>query len=242
MSFIRYARRTAALASFVCLAVAKPIFAAEINVPAEQPTVQAAVNAASPGDVIRVSPGSYVGSLQFQGKDLRIESTEGPEVTTIQGNGGTAVDIGPSAALVGFTVTGGANYFGGGMAVHGEGTLIKGNIFERNLQFSGGFGAAIAVNNASPIIERNVFRFNSAGGDTQYLTGTIGLINFSSPRIINNLFYDNDCRALNITVPSTLPCRKAPTPKSSTTPSCATPWESMWTRAFRQRATSTVTT
>jgi hypothetical protein len=184
------------------LLAASPVFSAEINVPADQPTIQAAVNAASSGDIIRVAPGNYVGSLQFNGKNLRLESTGGPEVTTIRSNGGTTIDIGPGAALIGFTVTGGMDAFGAGMDVHGTGTHIRGNIFEGNVQSAGGYGAAIGINSASPVIERNVFRNNSAGGDTQFLTGVISLINYSSPRIINNLFYDNDCRALNITVTS----------------------------------------
>jgi hypothetical protein len=184
------------------LLAASPVFSAQINVPADQPTIQAAVNAASSGDVIRVAPGIYIGSLQFNGKDLQLESIGGPAVTTIQGSGGTAIDIGPNAAVIGFTITGGMASFGGGMAVHGQGTLIRGNVFEGNVQHYGGFGAAIAMNSASPVIERNIFRYNSAEGDTQHLAGVVGIVNFSSPRIINNLFYDNQCRALSITVPA----------------------------------------
>ncbi len=184
------------------LLAAAPVFSAEINVPADQPTIQAAINTASSGDIIRVAPGNYIGSLSFQGKNLRLESTGGPEVTTIRGSGGTAVDIGPGAALIGFTVTDGMAYFGAGMAVHGWGTLIRGNIFENNVQNYGGYGAAIGINRASPIIERNIFRYNSAQGDTQHLASVVGVINASSPRITNNLFYDNACRALNITIPT----------------------------------------
>jgi serine protease len=178
---------------------AKPAAAAVITVPGDFPTIQSAINAAAPGDMVLVSPGVYVESLRFNGKDVSVMSTNGPQTTTIQGNGGATVDIGPGAAIIGFKITGGLADFGAGMGVHGSGTVVRGNIFDGNVQGSGGFGAGIGGNSASPIIEQNIFRNNSC--DNQLLSGVIAFVNSSSPRIANNIFEDNPCRAIDMTLP-----------------------------------------
>jgi hypothetical protein len=182
-------------------ATAHPAIAgsAEIHVPGDYATIQEALNAANDGDTILVDPGAYPGYVRFNGKDVSLQSTGGPDVTVIQVDGGTAVDIGPGAAFVGFTVTGGSAAFGGGMVVHGVGTVIAGNIFDGNNQTAGGAGAAIVGNNASPTIEENLFRNNSS--DNQFLSGVVSFINDSSPRIVNNIFVDNPSRAINMTLP-----------------------------------------
>jgi hypothetical protein len=120
----------------------------------------------------------------------------GPSRTIIEGTNDTAVDIGPNAAIIGFTIRKGIASFGAGMAIHGTGTLIKQNIFETNTQLYGGFGAGIGGNAASPIIDSNIFRNNSCENDTQLLTGVITFVNDSSPVIINNIIVNNACRAL----------------------------------------------
>ena len=195
---MRNALRVAALA----LAVLTPtvhLQAAVFNVPADFSTIQAALNAAQNGDTVLVAPGTYTQSLNFNGRAVELRSTAGPNVTTIQGSGGTAVTIGGAASLVGFRVTGGQASFGAGVSVSGTGTVIRGNVFEGNAQGAGGFGAAIGGNSASPIIERNVFRNNTA--DNQFLSGVVSFVNSSSPRIVNNVFEGNPARAINLTLP-----------------------------------------
>jgi serine protease len=171
----------------------------EIHVPGDYPTIHEALDAARDGDKILVDPGVYGEYVRFSGKNVVLASSGGADVTTIQVNGGTAVDIGPRGAMVGFTITGGSAAFGGGMTVNGNGTVIARNIFDGNMQTAGGAGAAIVGNNASPIIEENLFRNNSS--DNQFLSGVISFINGSSPRIVNNIFVDNPSRAINMTLP-----------------------------------------
>src|SRR5438309_7516139 len=66
--------------------------AATINVPAGQPTIQAAINAASNGDTILVAPGTYRENINFMGKAITVTSSGGPAVTTINGSArGTVV-------------------------------------------------------------------------------------------------------------------------------------------------------
>jgi hypothetical protein len=196
------APRALALAAAVatCLAlVPRPALAAQLRVPDDFPTIQAALDAAASGDTVLVEPGTYPENLNFQGKDVELRSTDGAAVTTLAVPGATGVMIGPAGAFVGFTVTGAVADFGAAMAVSGVGTLIQDNIFDGNVQTAGGFGAAIGGNSASPVIDRNVFRNNSC--DAQFLSAVLAFVNSSSPRITNNLFVDNPCRAINMTLP-----------------------------------------
>ncbi len=174
--------------------------AATFHVPGDFPTIQQALDAVASGDTVLVHPQTWVGSLQFRGKDVTLQSTDGPQATEIRGNGGTTIDIGPLGAVVGFSVTQGSAPFGAGMAVHGSGTRIQGNVFQDNFQGAGGFGAAIGGNGASPTIEANRFRRNHC--DSQFLSGVVAFVNSSSPRIVNNVFEDNDCRGINMTLPA----------------------------------------
>jgi hypothetical protein len=170
------------------------------QVPGDHPTIQAAIDAASAGETIAVAPGIYPENLNFNGKNVTLQSTAGASRTIIDGLSSTVVNIGPNAAIVGFTIRNGAN-FGGGVEVHGAGTVIKSNLFDSNKQGgAGGFGAAaIGGNNASPVIDGNFFRNNSC--DDQFLSGVIAFVNFSSPTISNNIFANNPCRAINMTLP-----------------------------------------
>ena len=59
-------------------------WSATINVPADQPTINAAIAAASAGDIILVAPGIYTENVLVT-KSLTIRSTGGRGVTTIQG-------------------------------------------------------------------------------------------------------------------------------------------------------------
>ena len=76
-------------------------------------SIQAAIDAAEPGDVILVEPGTYSESLDLRGKGLELRSTEGAERTTVDGTGaGTSVLIAegtpPGTLVSGFAFTGGA--------------------------------------------------------------------------------------------------------------------------------------
>jgi hypothetical protein len=169
------------------------------RVPGDFSDIQSAINAAATGDTVLVAAGSYTGSLNFSGKAITVQSADGPTATAIIGNGGTTITIGSSGALIGFTVSHGVGYDGGGMTVVGTGTLIRGNIFTDNAALVGGTGAAIAGNGASPLIDSNVFRQNTC--DTQLTAGVVVFVGQSAPQIINNLFVDNPCRAINMTLP-----------------------------------------
>jgi hypothetical protein len=195
--------RAALLAALVSLlAVTAP--AATIHVPADQPTIQQAINAANSGDLVVVSPGTYIELIDYHGKAISIQSIGGPEQTIIDGNNaGTVVTFqtseGAQSVLTGFTIQHGNASFGAGIMLSGTSPTISRNVFQNNAQGAGGFGAAIGGNASSPVIERNTFVANTC--DSQFLSGVVSFVNSSSPHIINNIFRQNPCRAINMVLP-----------------------------------------
>lgn len=106
-----------------------------IHVPADHPTIQAAIVAAVDGDTVLVAPGTYVEELDYLGKAITVAS-EGGASATILSNVNSAVsfvnDEGPGSVLHGFTVTGNNS---SRAAIHGPGTsprivqcVIRGNL------------------------------------------------------------------------------------------------------------------
>ncbi|NLE57002.1 MAG: right-handed parallel beta-helix repeat-containing protein [Planctomycetes bacterium] len=87
-----------------------------LRVPSAYPTVQAAVDAASYGDIVLVEPGRYSGvgnvDIDFKGKDITVRGEGGAEATIIdcQGQRGFYLHTGETnlAVVDGLTITGGA--------------------------------------------------------------------------------------------------------------------------------------
>lgn len=75
------------------LALPAGAMAATINVPADQATIQGAINAAAPGDTILVAPGTYNETIVINQADLEIISTGGRNVTTIADAPGVGIPI-----------------------------------------------------------------------------------------------------------------------------------------------------
>ena len=75
-------RRTHTLSLITVLVSAGLADAATINVPADEPTINAAIDAASVGDLILVQPGTYTLTVQLS-KAVTVRSTDGPAVTVI---------------------------------------------------------------------------------------------------------------------------------------------------------------
>ena len=101
-----------------------------IQVPQDQPTIQAGIAAAVDGDTVLVAPGTYVEQIEYLGKAITVRSSGGAAVTTIDSQGmdnwfdfpfGPVVRFvdgeGSSSVLEGFTITGG-QHNGSGSAGH----------------------------------------------------------------------------------------------------------------------------
>ena len=97
-----------ALAGF--LPAASSCLAADRFVPAQYPTIQAAVAACQSGDRVLVAPGTYAGPVQLGGGGVQLVSEQGPELTVITGrplpSPGPAIFI-SSGLVEGFRLTGG---------------------------------------------------------------------------------------------------------------------------------------
>jgi len=149
--------------------------AAVLRVPSEFATIQAAIDAAAPSDVVIVAPGSYRETLDYLGKDIAVISAKGPDVTVIQGPADTALvtfHAGETEAAIldGFTLTGGIGTPTG---------------HDRN-------GGAIFCKNASPTIVG--CRFVENRGAALTLGGAIFVLGDASPRIEDCEFLDNEAR------------------------------------------------
>lgn len=184
--------------------VITPCVSATINVPVDESTIQAAIDAAADGDVILVAPGTYQERIDFQGKTISLISQQGATSTIIDGQSlGTVITMesgeGADSVIEGFTITGGNASFGAGIYLLATAPTIRHNIFLNNDQTAGGFGAAIGGFSGSPIIEFNEFIGNTC--DSQFTSGVLSFVNGSSPLIHDNLIHDNDCRAINMVLP-----------------------------------------
>ncbi len=156
-------RHSNLIVGLLALNVFQNSFAATINVPANMPTIQGAINVAGTGDEIVVAPGVYFERIDFLGKAITVRSQNvlNPAATTINaGAGGRAVTFnsgeGTASKLSGITLTNGQGNPGGGgyvgftsnptiencrfvnnQAVDGGGLAIMGNATVRSCWFSG---------------------------------------------------------------------------------------------------------
>lgn len=98
---------------FFCAAGAQAADAqTTITVPADQPSIQAGIDAAANGDTVMVAPGTYFENLNFNGKLITVTSSDGPATTIIDGGGLGPVAIfdtneSANSVLNGFTLQNG---------------------------------------------------------------------------------------------------------------------------------------
>jgi Right handed beta helix region/Abnormal spindle-like microcephaly-assoc'd, ASPM-SPD-2-Hydin len=167
-----------------------------IHVPADQPTIQAGINAATNGDTVLVSPGTYIENINFNGKAITVASAKGPKVTIIDGQQRDSVVIFSNketvtSILAGFTIQNGyaTTYItGGGISMQfSSAATITGNIITAN---QGCLGGGIYGQGGTPVITKNVISKNSttcgngSGGGIE-LDATYG------PQIIGNVIENN---------------------------------------------------
>ena len=180
-------KKSRQLWSVVLVAVAGGVSsagAADLWVPSQYPTIQAAIDAAAHGDRIRVMPGLYEEVVSFRGKGVVVRAEGGPTVTTIRKpdalRSPTVVfeqSESRSSILQGFTITGGNGRFtslwpcdcdgyqlGGGVFIAGAAPVILDCRIVRNncgTYISRGGGTYV---DGSAFIEGCLFEDNNAGG------------------------------------------------------------------------------
>jgi hypothetical protein len=94
--------------------------ACDVRVPADEPTVQAGIDAAPDGATICIAPGTYQENLAFDDRELHLVGA-GPSRTILDGGGvGSVIDSDLSTFDVkGLTIRGGEAEIGGGMSLSG---------------------------------------------------------------------------------------------------------------------------
>lgn len=148
------------MAMLLVLSIVSSAFAQNtIHIPADQPTIQAGIDAASNGDTVLVAPGTYYENIDFKGKAITVTSSAGAAATIIDGRGTSSTVIfqnheARSSVIAGFTIRGGG---------------AVGNITEK--------GSGIDVISASPTIRGNIISNNGCHGVD---------VEFSAPLIQNN--------------------------------------------------------
>jgi hypothetical protein len=130
-----------------------------IDVPGDFPTIQLAIDAALPGQIIEVAPGTYNEAINFSGKTIVVRTADERGVATIDATGTNlpAVQIPAGSAagtrLEGFTITGGSALTGlaegGGVLVSGATATIADCIITNNEADSGGGAAIVFASNAT---------------------------------------------------------------------------------------------
>lgn len=167
--------------------------AAPIAVGARQ-SIQAAIVAANPGDVITVAPGTYVEDIDFLGKAVTVVGS-GVD-TVLQGTGtGSVVTFrsgeGPGSVLDSMTITGGVADLGGGVHIAQSSPRLLRNVIFRNAARLRGSG--IYVTRSSAEIRNNVVLYNHAAalGDPH----SIEVVD-AAPVIVNNTIVRGDSNAI----------------------------------------------
>ncbi|MEN8163191.1 MAG: hypothetical protein ABFS37_03600 [Acidobacteriota bacterium] len=183
------------LISVLFVMVAGIATAEVIDVPGEQPTIQAGINAAVNGDTVLVQPGTYPESISFLGKSITVASLydqtqdAGYIDSTIISSAGTVVWFvnGETAdsILSGFTIQDGTDR---GIDCYYASPSIRNVIITNNT--SDGDGAGINLYFSNPTIDNAVISFNSISAIS---SGTGGGIHgyFSDAVITNTTISDN---------------------------------------------------
>lgn len=177
------------------------VFAVTYYVPGDFNTIQDAIDMTVNGDEVLVGPGTYFERIDYGGKNISIASTDGPEVTIINGqyNGSTVSFISGEtrdALFTGFTVTGGTGTptetaaVGGGILCRDESSptlrnlIITGNQAYATNSLAAGGGIAFSTGSdalfENSIIEENLSNYG----------GGIGIY-FSNPTIKNLVIRNN---------------------------------------------------
>jgi parallel beta-helix repeat protein/predicted outer membrane repeat protein len=175
----------------VLLTLQGALLAATINVPGDQPTIQAGIDAAVSGvDEVVVAAGSYLENINLNGQAITLRSADGAATTTIDGTLiGPVITCssgeGAGTVIQGFTILNGQNTFGGGLVCTSASPTVIDCIFRSNRANQHG-GAVACQSNANPTFTNCLFTLNIAN-----TRGGVFYNDSSSPTITNCTLVNN---------------------------------------------------
>ena len=189
----------------IALMFSGTVQSATLYVPGTYPTIQQAIDAASNGDTVLVSPGTYTENIDFKGKKITVKSAQGASLTIIDG-GQTDPTVffqsgeNDQTLLEGFTITNGNHR--GGIYLYYSSPKIRNNHIDANAGYgihceigaaprisenevSNNLNSGIACYNSSALITENDIHDNQAdnGGGV--------LISHCGPVVQENVIHDN---------------------------------------------------
>jgi len=189
--------KQSSIAVLAVFGLAPFVSASTINVPADYPTIQAAINAAVNGDTVKVAAGTYNEHINLLGKVITVKGAS-PFTTILDGNGtgGSMVTMnsGETAAtlLTGFLIREGngrligTKRYGGGVYVAGgsDPTIIDCRIGFNTADIGAGLfvdvGSDLLVQDC--LLANNVTTSGGLGGGA-YIAGTV---TFDANRVAEN--------------------------------------------------------
>jgi hypothetical protein len=166
--------------------------AADLLVPAQYPTIQAAIDAANDGDGILVAAGIYVEQINLNGKAIRLIGTAGPENTTIDGNSAWTPIVGanePIGCLVqGFTIQNGhaSGYWSGAaIEVNGSSLVVRDCIIRDNRATGYGWWASAGFRSqgGAPTLDGCVF-INNEIAPIENISGASAVFHYAGGSIV----------------------------------------------------------
>ena len=195
-------------------------------------SIQAAIDAASSGDVIIVHQGTYVENINFSGKAITVQSDNPNDPAVVEatvidgGQAGSVVTFqsgeGSGSVLSGFTVRNGMADSGGGIYCSSSSPNITNCTISEN-STDGGNGGGIYCSSSSPSITHCTISDNWASGNSTGSGegGGIYCCSSSSPSIANCTISNNSAMEIRLIMAAKAAGFFAPPPRrvSPTAPS-----------------------
>jgi len=191
--------------------ISNVLFATTINIPTDNSTIQAGINASSNGDTVLVAVGTYTENINYNGKNIVVQG-EDRETTIIDGNqNGSVVTFNSgedsTAVLSDFTITNaGSNYYGG-VLIENSSPTIQSCIISENYALDNGGGISIISSNPKIINVSIIDNYteNDGGGiwgiySSAYLEN-VAVINNSSGSLGGGIYFiSGNPYLLNVTI------------------------------------------